>query len=142
MKKITILLFLVVTSISLRAQNKDTKNADKFFDRYEYSSAVKEYLSLVEKGISDPYVYKQLGDCYYNMANTVEAENWYSKAVGSKQNAETYYNYAQLLKSNGKYVESDKKINVFAAMLPNDGRAIAFKNNPNYLAKLKNLDKL
>ena len=142
MKKITILLFLVVTSISLRAQNKDTKNADKFFDRYEYSSAVKEYLSLVEKGISDPYVYKQLGDCYYNMANTVEAENWYSKAVGSKQNAETYYNYAQVLKSNGKYVESDKQMNVFAAMLPNDGRAIAFKNNPNYLAKLKNLDKL
>jgi len=142
MKKITILLFLVLTSISLKAQNKETKNADKLFDRYEYSSAAKEYLSLVEKGISDPYVYKQLGDCYYNMANTVEAENWYSKAVESKQNAETYYKYAQMLKSNGKYVESDIQMSVFAAMLPNDARAMEFNNNPNYLVKLKNINKL
>ncbi len=34
MKKITILLFLVLTSISLKAQNKETKNADKLFERY------------------------------------------------------------------------------------------------------------
>ncbi|SHN06270.1 OmpA family protein [Flavobacterium xinjiangense] len=142
MKKITILLFLVLINISLMAQNKDTKSADKLFDRYEYSSAAKEYLSLVEKGTSDPYVYKQLGDCYYNMSNTAEAEKWYSKAVESKQGLETYYNYAQMLKSNGKYLESDKQMRVFAAMSPNDQRAIEFKNNPDYLVKLKNIEKL
>ena len=116
MKKITILLFLVFTSISLTAQNKVTKNADELFDRYEYAPAAKEYLSLVEKGTADSYVYKRLGDCYYNMANAVEAEKWYSKAVESKQDAETYYNYAQMLKSNGKYVESDGQMRVFVAM--------------------------
>ena len=142
MKKITILLFLVLINISLKAQNKDTKSADILFDRYEYSAAAKQYLSLVNKGNSDPYVYKQLGDCYYNMANTIEAENWYSKAVVSKQNVETYYNYAQMLKSNGKYAESDKQMRVFASILPNDGRAIEFNNNPDYLDKLKNKDKL
>ena len=141
MKKNTILLFLVLINISLMAQNKDTKSADKFFDSYEYSSAAKEYLSLVEKGTSDPYVYKQLGDCYYNMSNTAEAEKWYSKAVESKQGLETYYNYAQILKSNGKYLESDKQMRVFAAMSPNDHRAIEFNNNPDYLVKLKNIEK-
>jgi outer membrane protein OmpA-like peptidoglycan-associated protein/tetratricopeptide (TPR) repeat protein len=142
MKKITILLFLVFTSISLTAQNKVTKNADELFDRYEYAPAAKEYLSLVEKGTSDPYVYKRLGDCYYNMANAVEAEKWYSKAVESKQDAETYYNYAQMLKSNGKYVESDGQMRVFVAMSPNDPRAIEFNKNPDYLVKLKNKEKL
>ncbi|MFE3869555.1 OmpA family protein [Flavobacterium sp. LS2P90] len=142
MKKITILLFLVLTNISLTAQNKYTKNADKLFDRYEYASAAKEYLSLVEKGTSDPYVYKKLGDCYYNMSNTVESEKWYSKAVESKQDLETYYNYAQMLKSNGKYLESDKQMTVFVAMSPNDRRAIEFNNNPDYLVKLKNIEKL
>jgi hypothetical protein len=39
------------TGISLIAQNKDTKNADKLFEQYEYVQAAKEYLSLVEKGI-------------------------------------------------------------------------------------------
>ena len=140
MKKITILLFLVLINISLMAQNKDTKSADKFFDSYEYSSAAKEYLSLVEKGTSDPYVYKQLGDSYYNMSNTAEAEKWYAKAVESRQGLETYYNYAQILKSNGKYLESDKQMRVFAAMSPNDHRAIEFNNNPDYLVKLKNIE--
>ena len=142
MKKITILLFFVLTCISLTAQNKDTKNADKLFGSYEYASAAKEYLSLVEKGSSDSYVYKQLGDCYYNMSNTVEAEKWYSKAIESKQDAETHYNYAQMLKSNGKYVESDDQMKVFVVMSPTDRRAIEFNNNRDYLAKLKNKEKL
>jgi hypothetical protein len=45
--------------MSLIAQNKRYKNADKLFEQYEYVQAAKEYLSLVEKGI-DTYVYKQL----------------------------------------------------------------------------------
>ena len=56
MKKFTILLFLVVSSISLTAQNKDTKIADKLFGQFEYIQATKEYLSLVEDGNTDSYV--------------------------------------------------------------------------------------
>jgi outer membrane protein OmpA-like peptidoglycan-associated protein len=47
-----------------------------------------------------------------------------------------------MLKSNGKYVESDKQMRVFVAMLPNDPRAIEFNKNPDYLDKLKNKEKL
>ena len=142
MKKITILLFLLLINISVIAQNKYTNNADKLVVRYEYASAAKEYITLIENGSSDPYVYKQLGNSYYNMSNTVEAEKWYSKAVESKQDLETYYNYAQTLKSNGKYVESDKQMRMFVSMAPNDRRAIEFNNSPDYLIKLKNIEKL
>lgn len=142
MKKYTILLFFVLIGFSLTAQNKNTKNADKLFDRFEYVHAVKEYLSLVEKGNADAYVYKQLGDCYYNMVNTIEAEKWYTEAVKSQQDAEIYYKYAQVLKSNGKYAESDAQMRVFATMLPNDQRAKEFNENPNYLSKLKSKEKL
>lgn len=142
MKKITILLLLVLTSISLGAQNKETKDADELYDRYEYSSAATAYLSLVEKGKTDPYVYKQLADCYYNMGNSTDAALWYAKAVETSQGAETYYNFAQVLKSNGKYLESDKQMRVFAGMLPGDERAIEFKSNPDYLTKLKSIEKL
>ncbi|TRW99742.1 OmpA family protein [Flavobacterium gawalongense] len=142
MKKYTILLFFVLVSISLSAQNKDTKNADKLFDSYEYVQAVKEYLSLVEKGKADTYVYKQLGDSYYNMYNTIESEKWYAQAVKSKQDGETYYRYAQMLKSNGKYAESNAQMKVFSAMLPNDERAKGFNENPDYLSKLVQKEKL
>lgn len=142
MKKTTILLFFVFTCISLKAQNKNTKNADKYFKSFEYASAVKEYLSLVEKGISDTYIYKQLGFCYYNEANFVEAEKWYSKAVQSKQDAQIYYDYAQVLKSNGKYVESDNQMKKFASMIPNDWRAMEFNKNIGYLVKLRKLESI
>ncbi len=142
MKKYTILLFFVLVSISLAAQNKDTKNADKLFDSYEYVQAVKEYLALVEKGKGDVYVYKQLADSYYYRLDTAEAEKWYVETLKSKQDAETYYRYAQVLKSNGKYAESDVQMKTFSAMLPNDERTKEFNENPDYLSKLKNKAKL
>jgi hypothetical protein len=53
------------------------------------------------------------------MANTVEAEKWYAKAIMGKQDAEVYYNYA-VLKSNGEYAESNIQMKQFASMKPND----------------------
>jgi outer membrane protein OmpA-like peptidoglycan-associated protein/tetratricopeptide (TPR) repeat protein len=136
MKKNTILLFFVLVGITLTAQNKNTKKADQLFELYEYVQAVKEYVALTEKGNGDTYISKQLGDCYYNMYNTVEAEKWYAKAIESKKDAETYYRYAQMLKSNGKYAEANSQMKVFSAMLPNDQRAIEFNKNPDYLPQL------
>ncbi|MDI6047821.1 OmpA family protein [Flavobacterium yafengii] len=142
MKKNTLLLFFVLVSISLSAQNKDTKDADKLFESYDYVEAAKEYLSLVEKGNSNTYVSKQLGDSYYYMRNTIEAEKWYAKAVQTKQDPETYYRYAQMLKSNGKYTEADSQMKTFAALAPDDQRAKQFNKNPDYLSKLLKRDKL
>lgn len=142
MKKYTLLFFFVFNVISLTAQNKDTKNADELFDRYEYVQAVKEYLALVEKGKADTYLFKKLGDSYYNMGNFAEAEKCYSQAIKSKQDSETYYKYAQVLKSNGKYAESDTQMKVFAVMMPNDNRTKEFIGNPNYLSKLEQQEKL
>lgn len=142
MKKNTTLLFFMLISISLLAQNKNTKVADKLFDRFEFVQAAQEYLSLVEKGNKDGYICKQLGDSYFNMYNTKEAEIWYAEAVKSKQDAETYYRYAQMLKSNGKYKESNDQMKIFATMSPKDERAIEFNKNPDYLPRLIDKEKL
>ena len=123
------------------AQTNDTKNADKLFRRFEYVNASKEYLKLEDKGKADAYVYKQLGDCYYNIFNTVESEKWYAKAVESKdQDAETYFNYAQMLKANKKYDEANKVMDKFATLAPNDERAKVLEgdNLSNLLKDSKN----
>lgn len=142
MKKNTLLLFFVLVGCSLCAQNKETKNADKLFESYDYVEAVDGYLNLVEKGNTDAYVAKQLGDSYYYMHNTVAAEQWYAKAIQTKQDSETYYRYAQVLKSNGKYTNSDAQMKIFSALMPDDQRAKQFNKNPNYLAELVNKEKL
>ena len=139
MKNLYIALSFVIATASVSAQNVATKKADKLYSRYEYVSAAAEYLKLVENGKSDGYVYKQLSDTYYNMFNTAEAAKWYAKATETPQDAETYYRYAQMLKANGKYEESNKQMQKFSTMLPNDQRAKTFKENPNYIPRL--LDK-
>ena len=136
MKNLYIALIFVAISSSLTAQNKDTKAADKLFNRYEYVAAAKEYQKLADSGKGDGYVYKQLADTYYNMFNTANAAIWYAKAVQTPQDAETYFRYAQMLKVNGKYEEANKQMNKFASLVPNDLRAKAFKENPNYVPKI------
>ena len=123
-------------SSAIVAQNKDTKAADKLYNRFEYVDAAKAYQKLVDNGKGDAYVYKQLADTYYNMFNTTEAATWYAKATESNQDAETYFRYAQMLKANGKYEEANKQMAKFAALAPNDQRAKAYKENPNYVPKL------
>ena len=136
MKNLYIVLSFFAISSSIIAQNQDTKVADKLFKKYEFVKAIKEYQKLVDDGKADGYVFKQLADTYYNMFNTAEAIKWYAKATVTAQDAETYFRYAQMLKSNGKYDESNKQMSKFAALAPNDLRAKSFKENPNYIPKL------
>ncbi len=142
MKNLYIALSFVVISITVSAQNKNTKIADKLFARFEYVDAVKEYQKLVENGKADPYVYKQLADANYNMFNSAEAIKWYKKATETEQDAETYYRYAQMLKAEGKYDDANKQMKKFAAAAPSDLRTKAFNENPNYIPSLLDKDKL
>lgn len=141
MKNIYITLGLFA-SMMVAAQNKDTETADKLYNRLEYVDAAEAYLKLAEKGKGDAYVYKQLAESYYNVYNSKEAAKWYAKATETQQDAETYYKYAQMLKAEGRYEEANKQMQKFAAMEPNDQRAIIFKQDPNYLPKLKTQEKL
>ena len=145
MKNIYLIIgFVLANTTAIYAQTKDTKTADKRFKQMEYVAAAKAYLELVDQGKTDGYTYKQLGECYYNMFNSVASEKWYEKAMTSDQDAESYYRYAQMLKANGKYEVANKAMQSFAEKAPKDQRAKSFKENPNYLPQLidaqKNFD--
>jgi Outer membrane protein and related peptidoglycan-associated (lipo)proteins len=142
MKNLYITLSFVIASMTLSAQNSDTEKADRLFARFEYVDAANEYLKLAEGKKADNYVYRQLAESYFNVFNTKEASRWYAKAVEQQQDAETYYRYAQMLKAEGKYAESNAQMKKFASLAPNDQRAVEFKQDPNYLPKLKSQTKL
>jgi len=138
MKKYIYTGLLLLGLCSVNAQTKATKKADKHFDRLEYVDAISSYLKLVEKGDADDYVYGRLADAYYNVFNTEKAAEYYAKVVGSSQNAEQLFRYAQMLKANGEYDKANTWMNKFAAMAPNDDRAIAYKKHPNVVTELLN----
>ncbi len=133
---ITLFTIAMLSCLSLTAQNKATKNADKHFSRFEFIEAAEDYEKLVINGKADGYVYAQLAECYFNIFKTVEAERFYAKALESSSNPELIYKYSQMLKANGKYEESNQQMDKFASMRPGDDRATAFRKNPNYLPKI------
>lgn len=137
MKNLKTLLFItLMSSFCLTAQNNDTKKADKSFARFEFVQAAEDYNKLIENGKGDTYVYSQLAECYYNIFNTVEAERWYAKTLENSNDPDIVYKYAQMLKANGKYKESNTQMDVFASMRPSDPMAIAYRANPDYLPKI------
>jgi outer membrane protein OmpA-like peptidoglycan-associated protein/tetratricopeptide (TPR) repeat protein len=139
MKNLYFTLSFMLAATAVTAQNQDTEKADKLYARYEYVDAAKAYLDIKNK---DAYVNRQLAETYYNMFNTKEAVTWFAKATATQQDAETYYKYAQMLKAEGKYEEANKQMAKFASLAPNDQRAVAFKQDPNYLPKLRNQTRL
>jgi outer membrane protein OmpA-like peptidoglycan-associated protein/tetratricopeptide (TPR) repeat protein len=143
MKKLKIFFTLILmSSLGLTAQNKDTQNADKYFNKYDFIEAIEAYNKLVEDGKGDAYVYAQLAEANYNIFSTVEAERWYAKALETNQDPEMIYKYSQMLKANGKYDESNKWMKKFADEKPKDDRAIAFNSNPDYIPGILEGEKL
>ncbi|KGO95621.1 OmpA family protein [Flavobacterium enshiense] len=142
MKRIYIQIGLLLLMTTGYAQDKQSKKADQYFESYQYVNAIEEYLKLTDKDTATPYVAKQLGDCYYNINNATEAAKWYGKAVEAKADAETYFRYAQTLKTLGRYEEANKQMDAFAALMPSDSRAKEHKANPNYIPSLTKKDKM
>lgn len=136
MKNLYIVFSFFAIISTVVAQNQDTKVADRLFQKFEYVKAIIEYQKLVDNGKADGYVCKQLANSNYNIFNSTEAIKWYAKAILSSQDAETYFRFAQMLKSNGEYEESVIQMNKFASLAPNDLRSKSFKENPNYFPKL------
>lgn len=135
--KITIIA-LLLASFSGIAQNKSTEKADKLFKKLQYVDAINAYNKLVEKGEADTYVYGRLAEANFNVYNTEEAERWYAKALTTSEDSEMVYNYAQMLKANGKQDASNAQMDKFASLSPKDDRAVAFKANSGYLPQLLN----
>ncbi len=121
----------------MTAQDSKTKKADQYYDRLQYTDAAEAYQKLLKKGEGSMYVYERLGNSYYYINDTKKAETYYKRVVKSKNvDAETVYNYAQVLKANGKFSEYNTNMKTFATMKPADSRAMDFMKNPDYLPQI------
>lgn len=135
-----ILLVSTLSVLSLQAQDRTTSKADSYFDRLEYTKAAKQYNKIVERGGGSPYVYKRLADASYYINNTKEAERFYKILVVNEDNAtpEDFFRYSQMLKANGKNELVQEAMQKFANLAPEDVRAKAFMDNPNYMDEIEN----
>lgn len=120
------LLFAALPLLSLLAQSKadlHTREADKAYERMAYANAVEEYNTAASLGALNEHVVKRLADCYKRLGDTEQAERWYAQVTKfMNREPEDLYDYAQALKSNGKYAEAEEWMDRYLAMRDPDGQ--------------------
>jgi outer membrane protein OmpA-like peptidoglycan-associated protein len=125
MKKL-FLSILVFTGIGLNAfaQQRPEKElaGDKYFFNYSFDKAIEAYSQIQALSVTGQ---ERLAQSYHNLNQNKDAEAVYRKLMGSPKGiaSEDYYDYAMVLKINGKYDESCKQMDEFLAKKPYDLRA-------------------
>jgi peptidoglycan-associated lipoprotein len=102
---ISLFICLLVLSLSTQAQYT-LKQADNEYNLYNYSKAVDLYLKEYKKKPTY-YIAEHIATCYHLLRDYANQETWYANAIsldGTKP--EDILNYANALKSNGKYKEA------------------------------------
>lgn len=125
--------------IHAKAQNSNTKMADKKYDSYAFADAIKLYEGAIKKGHHDENIFQKLGNSYYFTGDLTKALKSYQElfAINRNQEADYLYRYSQCLKSAGNYSKADEILDLFSEKAPLDKRAILFKKYRTYLEDIK-----
>lgn len=116
--------------------NKQLAKADQNFEALAYINARNIYLDVAKRGYSSYDLYRKLADSYYFTGEPEASVQWYEKLVSDfpdEVKPEYLFRYAQSLKSEERYKDSDAIMERFNSLIGNDKRAKSFVNKRNYL---------
>jgi len=137
MKSLILSSFLIV-ALSVFGQSGKLKKADNYYNKLSYSYAAGLYEELIGSEVDSPKLKAKLATSYYKMGDTQNAEKYFVQMISTADaTAEDYFNYAQALKQNGKYAESDQWMQKFHTAAPADNRGISYANNPSYVEQIE-----
>ncbi len=138
MKNILLISIVIATCFTASAQSGKLKKADNYYNKIAYANAAELYTELIGSEVDSPKLKSKLADCYYQIGETEKAEEYYAKMITSPEAiSQDIYNYAQSLKENGKYAESDKWMEKFHSMEGSDLRVKEFVSNKTYVQQIE-----
>jgi len=138
MKKYCLVVCYLIVAFASYGQAGKLKKADAYYEKLSYSYAVDLYEELIGSEVDSPKLQAKIGSCYYYMGNMVKSESYYSSMINSGLAVkEDFFFYAQALKQNGKYTESDQWMSKFNQLASNDTRGLSYINNTSYLDKIQ-----
>lgn len=136
MKKSILLLFLsLATLIVLGQKSAKEIKADKLFKAFSYERAIVKYSAIKDLSIEGK---RNLAEAYIKQNDFVKAEEAYVNLMQSNQRAsEDLFNYAYVLRRNGKYADSDVWMKKFQVKSPDDIRGKNYVTKASQLAKIQ-----
>jgi outer membrane protein OmpA-like peptidoglycan-associated protein len=136
-KHCLVVCYLVVAFVSYGQAGK-LKKADAYYEKLSYSYAVDLYEELIGSEVDSPKLSAKIAMCYYYMGNMEKAESYFTSMINTDMAVkDDYFYYAQALKQNGKYAESDQWMSKFNQLASNDIRGLSYINNTSYLDKIE-----
>jgi len=138
MKNLFILIIVFIgTCINVFAQKKSSEElkGDKYSFSYSFDKAIDSYTHAKQLSLDGQ---RRLADSYHKIDQNIKSEEIYLKLMSSPDGIlpEDYYNYAMVLKTNGKYDEANKWMDKFIELKPDDLRAKDYVANNNELTNL------
>lgn len=134
---------IVFIGLSLNALSQEKSRSevkgDKYAFQYAYNDAIKAYTDTKELSLDG---HRKLADSYHKINKNVESEIIYAKILTASEGVlpEDHYNYAMILKTNGKYVEAHNAMDKFAAVKPEDLRVKDYTAHKGQFADLQKDD--
>lgn len=135
---ITLCLAAGLNAFAADKSNRELKG-DKYYFTYAFDKAIDLYKRSKDLTVEGQ---RRLAKSYSNIGKYKESEIAYSKLVtmtGGNQ-SEDFFNYAMILKSNGKYDESNTWMDKYKDLKPNDLRSKDYAANKGNLNSMKTDD--
>ena len=117
------------------AQKGKISSAVKNYENLSYIESRNKLLELANKKDVSPEVIEKLANAFYFNGEMKDASFWYEKLMAFKLSTdpENYFRYAQALKAEERYEESDQTLKSFALIRPEDSRVKEFLSKTNYI---------
>ncbi len=125
------------------AQSFQEKKADQYYERYAYSKAVELYQDLFNRDTKNPKYIQRLAYSYYKMLNYRKALIYYSQLVQIEPHqASDLFDYAQLLRIDGRPELSKVWLEKYLVQSPGDLRAKRLLENLNATSNQKPVENI
>ncbi|MDP3557469.1 MAG: OmpA family protein [Bacteroidota bacterium] len=136
MKKLLIPIIVLISfnGIAQKKSNKELQG-DKYAFVYSFDKAIDSYTQAKNLSVEGQ---RSLAKSYSNIGQSDKSELAYSTLINMPGGnlPEDYYNYAMVLKTNGKYEDANKYMDKFYELKPNDLRAKDYNQNKGELSNL------
>lgn len=139
-------LFLLLSGMLLFAGNqvkaqKSSKEADTLFSHQQYATALPIYTKLFTKDSTNKSIALKIARIYNFSKEYLTAEQWYAKAGNSLLLADPdrMFEYADVLRINGKYTEAANSYRSYYGKVPNQPRAIILAKYADSIAKVREI---
>ena len=138
MKKLLILIIILTgigTNAFAKGKSHKEVNGDKYYFVYSFEKAIDSYINAKRLTVEGQ---RRLAKSYRSLDQNIQSEEAYAKLTsGAEVIPEDYYEYAMVLKTNGKIVSSNVWMDKFAEVKPQDLRAkdyVANKGSLTYMS--------